>query len=118
MTPATLIATSSCNSNTSSIVPSNRSAQRCAPLAASINCGDADPVAALAHRAFEHVAHAELAPDLFHIDGLALVSEARIAGDDEEPADAAQRGDDLLDHAVGEIFLLGVTAHVGERQHR
>jgi hypothetical protein len=37
---------------------------------------------------------------------LALVGEGRIAGDDEEPADAGERGDDLLDHAVGEIFLL------------
>ena len=29
-----------------------------------------------------------------------------------------ERGDDLLDHAVGEIFLLRVAAHVLERQHR
>src|SRR6266481_2547460 len=28
------------------------------------------------------------------------------------------RGDDLLDHAVSEIFLLGVAAHIGEGQHR
>ena len=51
--------------------------------------GDADPAAALAHRAFEHIAHAQFAPDLLHIDGLALVGEARIAGDHEQPADAA-----------------------------
>ena len=31
---------------------------------------------------------------------------------------ARQRGDDVLDHAVGEIFLLRVAAHIGERQHR
>ena len=80
--------------------------------------GDAHPVAALAHAAFEHIADAEFAADLLHIDRLALVGEARIAGDDEEPADARQRGDDLLDHAVGEIFLLRVAAHVLERQDR
>ena len=80
--------------------------------------GDAHPTAGLAHRAFEHIAHAELAPDLLHIDRLALVGEARIAGDDEEPADARERGDDLLDHAVDEIFLLRVAAHIGEGQHR
>src|SRR5438552_7186611 len=78
--------------------------------------GDAHPVAALAHAAFEHIAHAEFAADLLHIDRLALVGEARIAGDDEEPADAAERGDDLLDHAVGEILLLRVAARILERQ--
>jgi hypothetical protein len=80
--------------------------------------GNADPIAALAHRAFEHIAHAEIAPDLLHIDGLALVREARIAGDDEQPADAGERGDDLLHHAVDEIFLLRIAAHIGEGQHR
>ena len=80
--------------------------------------GDAHPAAALPDRAFEHIPHAELAPDLLHIDRSTLVGEARIAGDDEEPADARERGDDLLDHAVGEIFLLRVAAHVLERQHR
>jgi hypothetical protein len=48
---------------------------------------------------------------------LALVGKARSAGDDEQPANARERGDDLLDHAVGEIFLLGITAEVDERQH-
>src|SRR5262249_54341391 len=80
--------------------------------------GNAHATASLAHRAFEHIAHAQLAADLLHINGLALVGEARIARDDEEPADAAERGDDLLDHAVSEILLLRVAAHIGERQHR
>src|ERR1700720_637921 len=80
--------------------------------------GDAHPIAVFANRAFEHVAHAELAPDLLHVDRLALVGEARIAGDDEEPADAGERRDDLLDHAVGEVLLLRAAAHIGERQHR
>src|SRR5271167_452175 len=30
-------------------------------------------------------------PDLLHIDGLTFIGEARIAGDDEEPADAGER---------------------------
>jgi hypothetical protein len=80
--------------------------------------GDADAAAPFAHRAFEHVAHAEFAPDLLHVDGLALVREARIAGDDEQPADAGQCRGDLLDHTVGEIFLLRVAAHIGEGQYR
>ena len=80
--------------------------------------GDPHPPAGFAHRAFEHIAHAKLSPDLLHIDGLALVSETRIAGDDEQPADAGEGGDDVLDHAVDEIFLLRIAAHIGERQHR
>ena len=47
----------------------------------------------------------------------ALVGEARIAGDHEQRLEARQRGDDVLDHAVGEILLLGIAAHVLERQH-
>jgi hypothetical protein len=80
--------------------------------------GDPHTTAGLAHRAFEDIAHAELAPDLLHIDRLALVGEARIPGDDEEPADARERGDDLLDHAVDEIFLLWITTHIREGQYR
>jgi hypothetical protein len=72
--------------------------------------GDAHPAARLAHRAFEHIAHAELAADLLHVDGLALVGKTRIAGDDEEPADARERRNDIIDHAVGEIFLLRIAA--------
>ena len=51
--------------------------------------GDPDAVPRLSHRAFEHVSDTQLTPDLFHVDRLALVSETRIAGDDEEPANAA-----------------------------
>ena len=101
----------------SSRVPSKRSAQRCAPVVASMSC----PVMRtrlrrLAHAAFQHVAHAQLAAHLLHVDRPALVGEARVARDDEQPADARQRRDDVLDHAVGEIVLLGVAAQVQERQ--
>src|SRR6516225_5359185 len=80
--------------------------------------GDADPIAALAHRAFEHVADTQFATDPLHVDVLALVGEARIAGGYKQPADAGEGGDDLLDHAVGKIFLLRVAAQIVERQHR
>ena len=52
---------------------------------------DAYTIAGFADRTLEDVAHPQLAADLFHIDRLALVGEARIAGDDEEPMDARQR---------------------------
>ena len=81
-------------------------------------CGDAHPAAALAHRTFEHITDPELAPDLLHVDGLVLVRKARIASDDEEPADAGERGNDLLNHPVSEILLFWIAAHVLERQYR
>jgi hypothetical protein len=80
--------------------------------------GDAHPVAALADAAFEYIAYAEVAADLLHVGRLALVSKGRVAGDHEQPADAGEGGDDLLDHAVGKIFLLGVARQVLEWQHR
>src|ERR1700730_8473611 len=80
--------------------------------------GDTYSRARFPHRAFEDIADPQLAPDFFHINGLALVRKTRIAGDDEEPADAGERSDDLLDHAVDEIFLLRITAHIGKGQYR
>jgi hypothetical protein len=80
-------------------------------------CGNAHALACLAHRAFEDVADAQFTPDLLHIDRLALVGEAGVAGDDEEPADPRQRGDDLLDHSVDKIYLLKLAADVLKRQH-
>src|SRR5712692_2494910 len=74
--------------------------------------GDADAVAGFTQAAFEHVAHAKLAPDLAKVRGFALVGKARIAGDDEEPRQPRDRGNDLLDDAVDEILLLGIAAHV------
>src|SRR6516164_8760329 len=80
--------------------------------------GIARAAARLAHRASQDITDAEFAADPLHVDGLALVGEARIAGDHKQPADARERGDDFLDHAVGEIFLPGITAQIGEGQHR
>ena len=79
---------------------------------------DAQLLAGPAHAAFEHVADAKLARDLLHIDRAALVDERRVAGDDEQPADAGQPGDQVLGDAVGKILLIGIAAHIGERQHR
>ena len=76
------------------------------------------PLAGAAHAAFEHVAHAELARDLLHVDRAVLVDECRVARDDEQPADAGQAGDQVFRNAVGEILLIRIVAHVGERQHR
>ncbi len=61
---------------------------------------------------------AELAADVLHLHGAAFVDEGRIPGDHEQVGKARQFGDDLVDHAVAEVFLLGVAAHVGEWQNR
>jgi hypothetical protein len=98
-----------------------RAVEAVGPEMSAIDCidklrGDAHPTACFAHRAFEDIADAKLASDPLHVDGLALIGEGRIPGDDEEPADARERGDDLLDHAFDKIFLLGIAAHVLEGQ--
>jgi hypothetical protein len=61
---------------------------------------------------------AELARDLLHIDGAAFVDERRVAGDDEQPADAGEPGDQVLGDAVGKVLLLGIAAHIDEWQDR
>ena len=98
----------------SSIWLSNRSAHRCDPVAASKQLdGNANTVAGLADAALEHIANAELAPDLLDIDRLALVGESGMSRDDEErESGPRQCGDDVLDHAVGEVVLLRIGAQI------
>ena len=66
--------------------------------------GDAQPVAAAPHRAFDDVLDAELPADLAHVDEAALVGESRLARDDEELAHPRQRRRDLLDDAVDSAY--------------
>ncbi len=40
---------------------------------------DARAAARLTHRAFEHIAHAELAADLFHVDGFGIMAQIPVA---------------------------------------
>ena len=77
----------------------------------------AHTIAVFPHAALGHVSHAEFAPDLLHVDGAALVGEARLPGYDEQPPHARQGRQNVLDHAVGKVFLLWVAAQVGKGQH-
>src|SRR5271165_5986806 len=79
--------------------------------------GDPYPITGFPHTAFEHITHAKLSLHLAHVNGLALVGEGRVAGDDEQSARFRQQGDDVFGDAVSEIFLFGIAAHVGEWQH-
>src|SRR6516165_8993255 len=80
--------------------------------------GDPHAVPDLAQAAFKHIAYAELAADLLQINRAAFISKGRVAGDDVEPSEPRQPGDDVLDDTVDEILLLGIAAHIGERHHR
>src|SRR5215470_14212582 len=79
--------------------------------------GYADAVSSLANGALQHIHDPKFFADLFHVHRPTLVGEARIPGDHEEPTDARQRGDDLLDLAIRKIPLFRVTTQVLERQH-
>src|SRR5215831_7173853 len=78
---------------------------------------DTDLAASLSDTAFERVADAQLSSDLLDVNSLSLVGEARIAGDDKKRFEARERGDDVLHHAICEVFLLGIARHVLEWQH-
>ena len=75
---------------------------------------DAHPVLVALHRAFQHIAHAELPADLPGVDVLALEAEGGIAGDHEAIVDARQIGRQILRDAVREIILARVVREIGE----
>jgi hypothetical protein len=78
---------------------------------------DPDPGAAPANAALENITHAELSRGFADVNRTSFVDEARIARDDPKSVELRQSGDDVLDEAIAEIFLLGVTAHVLKGQH-
>src|SRR5207244_10917382 len=78
--------------------------------------GNANFPRRLAHRPLKDITDAKPAPHLLDIDGSALEGATRIAGDHEKPFEPRERSDDLLNHSVREVFLLGITAHVLKRQ--
>src|SRR5262245_19916907 len=79
--------------------------------------GNSNAVAAAPYAAFQHIAYAQFASYLPHIDRLVLVLEAGVAGDDKQLGEAGQLSDDVVDDAVDQIFLLWMGAQVGERKH-
>src|ERR1700754_262205 len=78
---------------------------------------DANFPRCLAHGPLKDIMDAKPASDLLDIDGFAFEREARIASDHEQPFEPRKRGDDLLHHSIREVFLIGIAAHVLERQH-
>lgn len=78
---------------------------------------DAHAMAGLADAALYDVAHTEFVAYPPHVHGAALVAEAGLSSDHEQPSHARQRHEKIIDHAVREIFLLRVAADVAEWQH-
>ena len=80
--------------------------------------GDADTITRLSYASLKDVFDTEFARDLLHLHSLALVHEGRVARDHEQVVEARQLRNDVLGEAVREKLLLGISAHVDERQHR
>ncbi len=77
---------------------------------------DAHLLAGLAHAALQHVSDTERLADLADIDLAPLVAGRRGSRNDRQAGNLGQVGDQVLGHAVREILLLGVAAHVDEGQ--
>src|SRR6516164_2703161 len=75
------------------------------------------PVAAALHRTFKNVSDVQLAPDLLHVNGLALEGERRVVSDHERAADARQVRGQALGYTINEVILLGTAADVRKRQY-
>lgn len=68
----------------------------------------ADAVAGFAQAALKNIADAEVAADLFDVNGATLVGKRGIAGDDEQRGIARQRRDDICGDPICKKFLLWV----------
>ena len=78
---------------------------------------DAHSVSAALNAAFEEIADVQLAPDGFHVERFAFVSERRIAGDHDRASYARKIGREALGDPVDEMLLLRVAADIGEWQY-
>ena len=74
-------------------------------------------IAARLHRAFQHIAHAQILADRLGVDRLALVGEGSVARDDEAVADARKSGGQFIGERVGEVILRRIAGEIGEGQH-
>src|SRR5258708_7176221 len=78
--------------------------------------GDPNPASGLAYAALEHMADAELPPDVADVHRPALECEGGVARDDGQRGNLGQIGSYVLADSVAEIFLLRISAHVRERK--
>src|SRR5215472_16329654 len=80
-------------------------------------CRDAQTVVSSSYTALENGAHLELFSDNAQVDIFTLEGESGASRDNVKSLNLSQRVDDLLSDPVGEVFVLRIRAHVGERQY-
>jgi hypothetical protein len=73
-------------------------------------------VAGPSHASFQDIANAEIATNLFHVNGFALVGKGRVPGDHEASGDSRQIRGQIIGDPVGEIFLLRIVRQILEGQ--
>ena len=71
---------------------------------------DSHPITRPLNTAFQDIANPQFLADLLHLHRLALVSEARVAGDYEKEFEFGKGRDDVVRDPIDEIFLLRITA--------
>ena len=81
-------------------------------------CVDPQTLSGLPHASVEHVAHAEVAPDLLGLRFLAGIALDGASCDHEQSRQSRKPRSEVLGQPVSEILLLRLTRHVGERKHR
>src|SRR5688572_10984715 len=78
---------------------------------------DAKPVPDFAHATLENGGHLELSSNLADVFVLSLEGKRRRARRNAKRLNLRESVDQLLRHAIGEVFILGIRAHVGERKY-
>ncbi len=66
---------------------------------------------------FQHVANPKLTAYLIDLDGLTFVREGGVSGNNKQPRDFREIGDQVFRHAIRKVFLFRIFADVGEREH-
>src|SRR5215469_9744438 len=78
---------------------------------------DAQTVVSSSHTALKNGANLELFSDNAQVDIFTFERESRASRNNVQSLNLRQRVDDLLGDSVGEVLVLWVRAHVGERQY-
>src|SRR6478752_8028437 len=78
--------------------------------------GHAHARASLSYAAFQDKVGAEFFADVLHLSRPFFVSERSVTRNDGKRRNLREISNDVLGDAIAEIFLLGIAAHIGERQ--
>jgi hypothetical protein len=79
--------------------------------------GDPDAIARALHAPFENVGHPQFPSDFRNWLGGVAVLHDRGPGNDPKIGKARQIGQNILMHAIAEIGITGLSAHVAKRQN-